>query len=344
MQISAFTKLIILVTLAFCSYNFTVLAETVEFNTVTEALNYNGDKATVTKLIITGTIAGNDYSKDSEWSKFCNLDNTFSNIEEVEIFTDQDIPDYDEKNQSCLFNSVKWLKKFSAPNVKYIGNYAFVGCFYLISVDFPLATTIGNGAFHFCSDLTSIDFPLVTTIKYTAFTYCKNLVSATFGTGFETETEIEFGMEVFGDGKWGSGSPILTQNIELTLGKNVLPVPDLNANTWQTIYGNETGTPYTWKSIKITDGIEEIIKNATVSIFPNPTVGNATVSFELEKSCNVKIILSNTLGQELIQVFDGFADVGTFNKTIDTGHLSKGVYFVKILINGNSTVKKIILE
>jgi hypothetical protein len=50
-----------IVTVAFCSYNFTVLAEAKTFNTVTEALNYNGDKATVTKLIITGTISGNGY-------------------------------------------------------------------------------------------------------------------------------------------------------------------------------------------------------------------------------------------------------------------------------------------
>ena len=97
-----FIKLII-VTVLFCSYNFTVLAETVEFNTVTEALNWTGDKATVTKLVITGTISGDDYSASSEWSKFRTLDETFPNIEAVEILTDQDIPDFDETNQCSLF-------------------------------------------------------------------------------------------------------------------------------------------------------------------------------------------------------------------------------------------------
>ena len=60
-------KWIIIVTVAFCNYNITVLSqETETFNIVTEALNWTGEKATVTKLIITGTISGNDYSESSE--------------------------------------------------------------------------------------------------------------------------------------------------------------------------------------------------------------------------------------------------------------------------------------
>ena len=375
-------KLIIIVTVAFCSYNFTVLAETVEFNTVTEALNWTGDKAAVTKLIITGTISGNDYSESSEWSKFRILNETFPNIEEVEILTDQDIPDFDTVNYCALFYwleydefeddylpmSSQWLKSFSAPNVKYIGEGAFAFCENLILVDFPLATTIENWGFAFCENLISISFPLVTFIGYAAFgacenlttinfplvtfidgvgfTECEKLVSATFGTGFETETEIQFGMAVFGNDDHYFYGPIITPNIELILGEYVSwPVPDLNAKTWQTPYGNEMGAPYVWKSIKIEKtGIEEIIKNNTVSIFPNPTVGNATVTFEIEKSCNVKIVLCDILGIEQINVYDGFANEGFFTEIIDTEHLSKGVYFLKILIDGNYTVKKIILE
>ena len=124
--------------------------DTVSFNTVTEALNYNGDKATVKKLIITGTISGNDYSKGSEWRKFHTLNETFPNIEEIEILTDQDIPDLDEDDYDPhgLFfwweidngqydyfpmHYIKWLKKFSAPNIKYIGSYAFRRCQFNIS-------------------------------------------------------------------------------------------------------------------------------------------------------------------------------------------------------------------
>jgi len=108
-----FQNLIIIVTVAFCSYNFTVLAETATFNTVTEALNYTGDKAAVTKLIITGTISGDDYSDESEWSKFRTLDTTFPNIEELEILTDQDIPDAyndDDGNKMNYYSLFLWIE------------------------------------------------------------------------------------------------------------------------------------------------------------------------------------------------------------------------------------------
>ena len=317
-----------IVTALFCSYNFTVLAETKTFNTVTEALNYTGNKAAVTKLIITGTISGNDYSESSEWSKFRTLNETFPNIEEVEIFTNQDIPDFDTVNNCALFYwleydefeddslhiSSNWLKNFSAPNIKYIGKYVFESCSNLTTVNFPLVTIIGSWAFYECINLTSVSLE----------------------TKFITPHSIRFYSDVF--------LGVETENIDLILGENVLPLPDLTANTWQTQNGTANGTPYVWKSIKITDGIEEIIKNATVSIFPNPTAENATVSFELETACNVKIVLSNVLGQELIQVYDGFANEGFFIKTINTKHLSKGVYLLKVLIGGNYTVEKIIVN
>ena len=404
-------KLIVVAAL-FCSYNFTVLAQTVEFNTVTEALNYNSNRATVKKIIITGTISGYDYSDESEWSKIRTLYTTFKNLNTVEILTDQDIPDYDETNQCGLFfynnyYGQSWLINFSAPNIKYIGKYAFAGCrnltsinfpsvttigegvfwdcnnltsanfplattignkafqqcynlyvtnfplatiigdyaFYacekLITVDFPSVTTVGNTTFAYCRNLTSINFPSVTNIGRNAFVDCEKLTSATFGTGFETETEIKFGEEVF-------LYIYETKYIDLILGEYVLPKPDLDVNIWQS---NNHSYPsyyknYIWKSITVkkTNSIEEIIKNSTVSIFPNPTTENATVSFELEKSCNVKIVLCDILGIEQMNIYDSFANEGFFTETIDIGNLPKGVYFIKILIDGNYTVGKIVVN
>ena len=93
------TKLIVVAVL-FCSYNFTAFSQAaVEFETITEALNYTGDRDAVKKLIITGTISGNDYSATSEWSKFRTLDTTFPNLEDVEILTSQDIPDAMEEEK-----------------------------------------------------------------------------------------------------------------------------------------------------------------------------------------------------------------------------------------------------
>ena len=431
------TKLIIIVTVLFSNYNFIAFSKaTVTFNTVIEALNWADttdaeNRATVTKLIITGKISGDDYSESSEWSKFRTLDETFSNIEEVEILTDQDIPDYKESEQGSLFMneagiSSNWLKSFSAPNIKYVGNYAFYECSNLISVNFPALETIGEWAFAFLDNLISVEFPTVTTIEYAAFNGCSNLTSAefplvttiwngaffrcynlttvnfpvlrtigmwafqkcnnlisvefpsvitikeyafagclnlttvkfplvttvrtwafdsclaltcvNFGANFTQPTAINFGIGVFGH------TDFLTSKIDLTFGENVLPTPDLDKKTWQDDSGNGKGNPYYWKSITKFSSIEKIIKNSTVSIFPNPTAENATVSFELEKFCNVKIVLCDVLGIEQMNIYDGFANEGLFTETIDTGHLSKGVYFLKILIDGNYTVKKIVVN
>ena len=58
----------------------------------------------------------------------------------------------------------------------------------------------------------------------------------------------------------------------------------------------------------------------------------------------MKIVLCDILGQELAQVYDGFTSEGLFIRTFNTEHLAKGVYFLKILLDGNIIVEKIVVE
>jgi hypothetical protein len=90
------------------------------------------------------------------------------------------------------------------------------------------------------------------------------LVSVSFGTAFEEETEIIFKARVFLDGN--------TKNIDLTLGKYVLPEPNLSAKIWQNTNGSNDGTShldfdYIWKSITVKE-----VAITTVSL-PSGTVG-----------------------------------------------------------------------
>ena len=66
-----------------------------------------------------------------------------------------------------------------------VGDYAFMYCISLKSIDIPdAATRIGGQAFRNCSSLTSIDIPAgVTSIGGWAFQYCRNLESVTFAEG-----------------------------------------------------------------------------------------------------------------------------------------------------------------
>ena len=79
-------------------------------------------------------------------------------------------------------------------------------------------------------------------------------------------------------------------------------------------------------------------------LYPNPASGNTTISLELETACNVKIVLCDLLGQELLQVYDGFTSEGFFTRTFSTEHLAKGVYFLKVMIDGNLVIEKVIVE
>jgi len=293
-------------TILFCGYNFTVFAETLTVRTITEALNYSGNVNTITKLVITDSIAGNDYSVASEWSKFRTLDETFPNIEAIEILTDQDIPDsyypelarvvglfYDSKVYHLPPN---WLKHFSAPNVKKIGKHAFMRCGGLVSInfpnaiiisdlafqystlesaDFPNVTTIGVNAFIMCSCLKNVNLPVVTKIEF-AFFDCPMLTSVSFGTGFTEPTTIDFGINVFGSASPFPLNGTSTLNIDLTLGEYVLPEPDLENKIWQSdnndwvdeVWGEvHYALDYIWKSITV----KEIVIT-TVSL-PSGRVG-----------------------------------------------------------------------
>jgi len=71
-------------------------------------------------------------------------------------------------------------------------------------------------------------FPLVSKVGNQAFVGNHKLEYVTFGTGFTEETEIEFGINVFSR---NNDFTHTTNNITLTLGEQVLPIPNVAKNT-----------------------------------------------------------------------------------------------------------------
>jgi len=80
-----------------------------------------------------------------------------------------------------------------------------------------------------------------------------------------------------------------------------------------------------------------------IKIYPNPTSESTVLTLELDVSCEMQIVLSDILGNDLLLVHDGFADAGIFIRTIRTKDFSAGVYLLKISINGHQIVEKIIV-
>jgi hypothetical protein len=79
-----------------------------------------------------------------------------------------------------------------------------------------------------------------------AFQNCYNLLFVKFGTNFKTKTTIRFEVETFIISQ--------TKNIDLILGKYVLPTPKLETKSWND-YSDDMNpfVPFIWKNISIYD-------------------------------------------------------------------------------------------
>jgi len=82
----------------------------------------------------------------------------------------------------------------------------------------------------------------------------------------------------------------------------------------------------------------------TVTIYPNPATDILNINYFVENKGDVLIELFNFTGQKIITVSEESVIRGIYNKKIDVSKLSSGIYFCKININGNVSLKKIIIN
>ena len=86
--------------------------------------------------------------------------------------------------------------------------------------------------------------------------------------------------------------------------------------------------------------------SSRLSIYPNPTNGKAVIELEHLAEMNVDVKLVNILGAEVMHLFDGEIVSNYYRlEGIDLSHLETGIYFVKVIANGNTiTTEKLILN
>lgn len=80
-----------------------------------------------------------------------------------------------------------------------------------------------------------------------------------------------------------------------------------------------------------------------VSLYPNPTNNNASITLNLEKSSSVSISIYNSNGVLVASKNYGSLN-GGISLPIEMSNFSKGLYFVNINIDGNTTAVKLIKE
>jgi len=106
-------------------------------------------------------------------------------------------------------------------------------------------------------------------------------------------------------------------------------------------YADEEITELTCHS---TVGISEPSTIANLLVSPNPADANTTVTVDLETAGNLTVTLNNLHGQELMEIHNGFTVEGNFIKTFSLKELPIGVYYLKIVHNGNVRVEKVIRQ
>ena len=140
-----------------------------------------------------------------------------------------------------------------------------------------------------------------------------------------------------------NGSYVLPANaqspINHTNEHSVEEFTDLGVAVWiqddvtKEIYQSTTGTLITG----INNKNEQLL---SAKIYPNPTIGNATLAFHLKHSGDVQIKVFNSLGKEILESNMKNLSFGRSIAQINTSKLSTGLYTVAIFANGERIVKK----
>jgi len=88
-------------------------------------------------------------------------------------------------------------------------------------------------------------------------------------------------------------------------------------------------------------GIDEHSLNYTLEIFPNPTNGVFTIDGAFELPVDMRLELTNVLGQPVIQVED-VENTQFIRRDYNLNHLSQGVYIFTIKTDNETIVRRIV--
>jgi len=80
-----------------------------------------------------------------------------------------------------------------------------------------------------------------------------------------------------------------------------------------------------------------------IAIYPNPTNDNTTISFYLENTTNVNIILMDYTGKTIQTIINERLKEGNFTSNLNVSNLAAGVYYIRITTGSSSVISKKIM-
>jgi hypothetical protein len=79
------------------------------------------------------------------------------------------------------------------------------------------------------------------------------------------------------------------------------------------------------------------------SILPNPFTSEITIAFQNQNIKQIALTIKNIFGQTIFTEQENYI-TGSYTKKVDVSLLSKGIYLLDVIIDGERTVKKIVKE
>jgi hypothetical protein len=78
--------------------------------------------------------------------------------------------------------------------------------------------------------------------------------------------------------------------------------------------------------------------------YPNPFSQTSTVQVNLEKKSSLKLVVTNILGQRVLEINRGEVPAGAHQFVIDGSQLGNGIYFYTVYSGDDSMTRKMIVE
>ena len=78
--------------------------------------------------------------------------------------------------------------------------------------------------------------------------------------------------------------------------------------------------------------------------YPNPFSQTSTVRVNLEANASLKLVVTNLLGQQVMEIVRGDVNAGMHEFVIDGSKLGNGVYFYTVYAGSETVTNKMIVE
>ncbi|HXC05343.1 MAG TPA: T9SS type A sorting domain-containing protein [Bacteroidia bacterium] len=121
-----------------------------------------------------------------------------------------------------------------------------------------------------------------------------------------------------------------------------------STKTHITVFIQNSSSKFVYQSAHVAPtviaGIEEYSTLEGLTIYPNPSNGVATISFQLKEEAKVKMELYNALGELIRSTEKGTLPAGENNMILSGSDLSEGIYFIRLTAGAYMISRKITIS